>query len=156
MGNLNDYFRAADDGAAANTGQRLGGPLTAGEDGEPPFDGVDAKGIDATVTLGKLVALAGRVDWSVELVSQELLFPPTDELPGWDGPWVSRLSDQTRDALAEIDGARSGELAQQWTQIEEFFGRADAGTLQSVISRLAALARRAHAAGEHLYSWSSL
>jgi hypothetical protein len=157
MGNLNDYFRAADDGAAAETGDWLTGPLAPGEAGRPPFDGVDAKGIDGTVILGQLIAIARQVEWSVDLVSEEMIFPSSEELTGGEeGPWVSRLSDQARDALADIDDARFDDLARRWAQIEEFGGYVEAATIEPVIAQLAGLARRARAAGEHLYCWSSL
>jgi hypothetical protein len=156
VGSLNDYFRAADDAAAAETGDRLAGPLAPGDNGKPPFDGIDAKGIDATVMLGQLVAFAADADWDVDLVTEELIYPPEDALPGGDGPWVTRLSDRARDTLSDIDDTRTRDLAHRCAGIEEFFGRAKPSDLEPLIASLAGLARRARAAEEHLYSWASL
>jgi hypothetical protein len=155
MGNLTDYFRAPDDGAAAKSWERLGGPLVAGE-GLPAFDGVDAKGIDASVALGRLVGFALEQEWSVRLMSEALIAPAMDSEAVETGPWVTRLSDVARDALAAIDPAAVEGLADRWAAIEEFRGRADPRQLSPVITELSALARRAAHAGEHLYCWSSL
>jgi hypothetical protein len=154
MGNLNDYFRAPDDDAAAKSWDRLGGPLVAGDGA--PFDGVDAKGIDASVALGRLVGFALGQDWRVGLVSEKLVAPAEDSEAIETGPWVTSISNAARDALASIDQATIAELAGRWAAIEEFRGLADARQLSTIILELSALARRAADAGECLYCWSSL
>jgi hypothetical protein len=127
-----DYFRAADPAAAASVMERLGGPLIPGDDGQPPFDGVDAKNIDPSVILGQLVAIARGVPWSTDTVTSQTVWPPPDtepdsveeyeELPEdspWvTGPWVEELDAGTRDTLADIEPGRVREIASQWAQIE--------------------------------------
>ena len=155
MGNLNDYFRAADDEAAARTSSRIGGPLVAADSG-PAFDGVDAKGIDAAVALGKLIAFALDTEWNVGMVSESLVAPAMDSEAIETGPWATRLSDVARDALAAIDPAIVPGLADRWASIEEFRWMADRRQLAGTVTQLSTLARRAVEADQHLYCWSSL
>jgi hypothetical protein len=72
MGVLYDYFRAADDLAVADLMQATRGqsPVT-----NQVADGVDAKGIEYTVTLGQLVALILDVAWTPDLVAGKLIWP---------------------------------------------------------------------------------
>jgi hypothetical protein len=172
MGVLFDYFRAADDTAAAGVAGSVGGPLVPDDDGQPPFDGVDAKGVDPAVTLAMLVAIISEVPWSTDLVATTAVWPPPETEPNsvedakdlpedspWvTGPWVEQLADRTRDTLADTAPARHREIAGRWAQIEEFelYTDVDADALQPLVSQLVGLAQRARAAGEHLYCWSSL
>jgi len=58
VGVLYDYFRAADGATVAKLMEATdGGPLVQ-HGPEPVADAVDAKGIDPTVVLGKLVSFA--------------------------------------------------------------------------------------------------
>jgi hypothetical protein len=168
MGVLNDYFRAPDDETAAAVGDRLGGPLVDEGPSEPALDGVDAKGIDATVVLGKLVAAIRHTDWEVNIVGSTRVYPsgpaPTRETmatfppesPWFSGPWIERLSDAVRDDLAAIRPEQVDVLAAQWARIEEFGGHWEPVLVGHVIAQLAALAGRAQADGDHLYCWTSL
>ncbi|MEV6302781.1 hypothetical protein AB0M02_25435 [Actinoplanes sp. NPDC051861] len=150
MGVLYDYFRAADAATVVR--------LMAENDGGSPdeVELVDAKGIDPVVSLGKLIGFIVDEPWSVDLVRSSLVWPSGDELEEHEGPWVEELGDRTRDALAGLDPARIPELATRWAGIEEFSGYADNELLASGITEMAALARNARDAGEHLYCWSSL
>jgi hypothetical protein len=172
MGVLYDYFRASDPAAAATVMELPAGPLVPGNEGQPPFDGVDAKGIDPTVILGQLVAIARGVPWSTDTVTTRSVWPPPDTAPAnaeratqvpedspWaTGPWVEELDDRTRDTLADIDDSRLAEVATRWAQIAEFTHYSDIhdDSLSPLLANLVGLARRARDAGHRLYCWSSL
>ncbi|GIF72511.1 hypothetical protein [Asanoa siamensis] len=61
-----------------------------------------------------------------------------------------------RDALAGLSDEQLPELAVRWAAIEEFGGFVPADVLVGTMGELAGLARRARAAGEHLYCWICL
>lgn len=153
MGVLNDYFRARDDGDAARVREHLGGPTAKGPDGRPPFDSVEAKGIDHTVVLGQLLALVRGVDWTPQLCDGRLVEDASGDLD--EGPWVVALGDEIRDDLAALPLDSLAELATRWSRIEEL-GGADPGDLRPLLEALRALALRARSSGEHLYEWCSL
>ncbi|GAA4470610.1 hypothetical protein [Phytohabitans houttuyneae] len=155
MGVLCDYFRAADDTAVAKLMEATdGGPVIVHGDASAA-DGVDAKGIEPNVTLGKLVALILDVEWDTDISGGDLVWPPGD--PG-AGPWVQAIHTSARDALAGVDDARLPELAERWAAIEELAIDDPEGIdiLRDGMTRLVALARRARAAGDQLYCWISL
>lgn len=117
MGVLTDYFRAADR-AAVELLMRADTISPVGR--EPGCDGIMLKHIDDTVVLGKLVAAITGAPWAVNLTGSVTVFPPADTRPvdhdGWvnlpedspwaTGPWVTEISDQTRDVLASLDPDR--------------------------------------------------
>src|SRR3954454_12538603 len=152
MGVLNDYFRAPTDDVAAAVGERIGGPLTAGASGEPALDGIAAKGIDAPVVLGQLVAFRRGEDWRVDLIAGGTVYPAgpqpdaatfaslPEDSPWMNGPWIDRLGDDVRDDLAAIDPGEIAELGARWATIEEFGGSADETTLRKILSDLVVLA----------------
>ncbi|MEV6815892.1 hypothetical protein [Micromonospora sp. NPDC051296] len=150
MGVLYDYFRAADDAAAVKLMADLDGGPVATADGRPGVDAIDLKGIDPGVTLGQLVSLARGVTWQAGLVGEQLLWSGDP-----DGPWLTFLDDATRDTLASITAAQLPELSARWGQTEELAwdGPLPADQMLPVIEAVAALARRARDAGEHLYCW---
>jgi hypothetical protein len=166
VGVLFDYFRAPDAKTAARAMQLPAGPLLP----EPAFDGVEAKGIDPAVALGKLVALIRGVPWDVDLVRLVLVWPPPETQPAseeeydalpedspWKGgPMLEELNRDVCDTLATVDDARLAALAAQWAQIEEFHNTMSADDALSLIKDLVGLARRARDAGDRLYCWSSL
>jgi hypothetical protein len=153
MGVLNDYFRARDDRDAARVRGHLGGPTAKGGDGAPPFDAVDAKGVDHTVVLGQLVALVRGVEWTPELSGGRLVAEASGHVD--EGPWVVALDDATRDLLAGLSPESLPTLAARWAEIEEL-GGVDPDELSPTLEALCALARRARDHGEHLYEWCSL
>jgi hypothetical protein len=72
-----------------------------------------------------------------------------------DGPWVIRLPDALRDALA---GATAGDLrryAERWVRAEELAG-ATAEDMAALLESLAPLARTGRGAGSSLYLWVCL
>jgi hypothetical protein len=128
------------------------GPVAAAAGGA--VDAVDLKGIDPTVTLGRLIALARGVAWDVGLVATELLWSGDEQ----EGPWLTSIGDAARDTLASIASSDVPSLTEQWGQTEELArnGPWPAHQLLPIIDQVAGLARRAHDAGDHLYCWCSL
>ena len=166
MGVLTDYVRAPDAATVLRINDVLDGPLSAGAG----LDGVQAKGIDPRVVLGKLAAFIHRVPWGTDLIPCTLLWPPAETAPTsaaqydalpenspWrTGPWLEELGLSVRETLAGLDDARIPGLAIEWAQIEEFGGWAEAKELQTLIGDLVALARRAREAQDQLYCWTCL
>ena len=151
MGVLYDYFRAADASTVAvyMEASRGGSPVTS-----RAVDGVDAKGIEPVVTVGKLVASILDVPWHPGLVDTDEIWPMDNDEDG-EGPVVLSLADDVRDVLAGIDDPRLPQLATRWSQIDEV-ARSDPDFIRSVLTDLVGLARRAATAGDHLYCWVSL
>jgi hypothetical protein len=163
MGVLTDYFRAADAESVVQAMERTdGGPLVGVRD--PAFDGVEAKGVDPAVVLGKLIAAIKQVPWSVHLCEETTVWPvseppgpegPEDDDPWADGPWVSELDDAVRDVLAGVRDADVPKLVAEWVRAEELYG-ARADVIEPLAEELIQLARRARDAGERLYCWICL
>jgi hypothetical protein len=151
MGVLHDYYRAPDRSTAATTLEIPPVRVLKRAD-EPVFDAVDGKGIDPIVMLTTLQSLLTGV--------------PYDELPqadfvdvavgGEDGPWITELPAQLRDALADSDDGRLRDTAQQWVRTEEFGLPTSADDVLPFLREFIALARRARDRGELLYCWSCL
>jgi hypothetical protein len=148
MGNLYDYFAAADDEAAASAFDLVGGPSAGG------FDTVGLKGIEPVVQMGTLEELlTGRP-------YDEIIQDPRQggdichrEDDGEHG--VLSLTDSLAAALADADRQRLAEVAEPWSETEEFWGDADPDILTDVLWELAELARRARDRGHRLYCrWS--
>ncbi|MFJ1702638.1 hypothetical protein [Kitasatospora sp. NPDC088346] len=169
MGVLTDYFRAAD---AATVVERLertdAGPpvgLPRAGAGDAAVDGVEAKGVDPTVVLGRLVAAIRRIPWDTDLVKDRAVWPavpqpgpqgPQGEDDPWaTGPWVFELDTAVRDCLAAVDDTDVPAIVGRWAQAEEFHG-APAEALRPTAEALIGLARRARAAGDRLYCWVCL
>jgi hypothetical protein len=129
--------------------------------GVEPFDGVDAKWIDPSVTLAKLVGFVQGVPWSIGLVKETFVRPTLAEAMV-DPPEqaVVQLDDSVRDVLAGVTEEQLPDLVARWAGIEEFrwttAGRGDEEYLTEVLTGLAALCRRAQEAGEHLFCWWSV
>ncbi|SPT50222.1 Uncharacterised protein [Actinomadura madurae] len=164
VGVLTDYFRAADAEVVVQAMKRLdGGPLVG--TGSPAFDGVEAKGVDPAVVLGKLIGAIKQVPWSVRLVEDSVVWPTTpapgpegpweEDDPWATGPWVSELDNAARDALAGVRDADVSKVVAEWVQAEELHG-AHADDMEPLATELIQLARRARDAGDHLYSWVCL
>src|SRR3954469_17441756 len=138
MGALYEYFRAPD----RETALRL---LTLDDeygvpDGptivEADLDTFDAKGLDPTVVMGRLLALILQVPWRVDLVETVSVWPPEETRPASpeemrllpaDSPWNSGVDLEEfgvsfRDAFADIDDHALPWIAEQWAGIEEFQG----------------------------------
>lgn len=158
MGVITDYFRAP--GAAAvleQMAQRDGGPLVTENSDSSAFDGVELKGVDPPVALGRLVAFAMDVVYRSDLVEDRLIWPEGGEQDTEHmGPWVVALDDRTRDTLADIPAQQVPDLAERWGAIEEFGGVMAVEGLRSAVDQLTALAGRARDSGQSLYCWISL
>ncbi|WP_144069996.1 hypothetical protein [Nonomuraea indica] len=168
MGVFYEYYRAPDR-VAATVHPEHSRVIADASRGVPVFDVVETKWIDPMVVLGKLVAFACEVGWSVDLVETEDLYPPPEGAPRsdeeWDalpedspyvdGPGIAELSVKVRDVLADVDDARLPALAEQWAAIEEFshFTDDDDGYMLSLIKDLVGLARRARESDQLLYCW---
>lgn len=153
MGVLNDYFRASDDHEAARVRSHLGGPAQTGDDGHPPFDTVDAKGVDHTVVLGQLIAILRGVEWTATLCDGRMVEEASGDLE--EGPWVFALGDDVRDELAGLSPDALPGLAERWVRTDELSGVPPSDVVP-VLEALRGLAARARDAGEHLYEWCSL
>ncbi|MBO0869819.1 MAG: hypothetical protein J2P15_14765 [Micromonosporaceae bacterium] len=157
VGVLYQYFRVRDDEAAVALMVMTGGGPVVQHGDESVVDAIDAKGIDPPSLLGQLVAVAANVEWTVELIEEELIWQiGLREDPEYEGPWVSRLGDPARDTLAAIAEESIDNLATEWAAQAESWGGAGADVLRPLVADLMGLARRAGEAGEHLYCWSCL
>jgi hypothetical protein len=157
VGVLYSYFRAPDaqavhDLMAANDG------MVIRADREPLVDAVGSK-LEYAVTLGMLIAFARDVEWSPEILDDTFVWPSdSEEDEEYDGPWVVQLGDEARDTLAGIADDQMPGLSERWGQIEELAGSEPLApdAMLPIMGKLVGLARRAHAAGDHLYCWICL
>ncbi|MFG2846387.1 hypothetical protein ACGF12_24915 [Kitasatospora sp. NPDC048296] len=143
MGNLYDYYAAADDAQA----------LGIFEDGrvDDRFGTVGLKGVDPYALLGVVeAALRGVPEEQVEADPRfcELLSDPQHE-----SHWLVSLTDSLRDALALATSGRLQQAASVWTLTEDGAGQ-DAELIADFLERLAGLARDAGQCG--LYCGISL
>ncbi|MEH1167062.1 hypothetical protein V6V47_16935 [Micromonospora sp. CPCC 205539] len=159
MGVLYDYFRASDEEAVAKLMAATdGGPLVRAGD-SPIVDAVDAKGIDPTVTLGKVVSFALDVPWATDLIGDRLIWPDgVREDLEYEGPWVVALSERARDVLADIPDDRMPGLADRWSRIEELshYDDMQPDVMLSLLREFVGLAGRARAHGDRIYCWICL
>lgn len=174
MGVLYEYFSAASDAEAGAVAGRVGGPADRSvevaplparrgwfrrraepelvDDPDlPVYDTVSLKGVDPVVQLGTLEELlTGRPYDDLEAD------PRSGHLVGGqdaDSGVVCTLTDGVVAALAAADDARLAEVAGPWSRAEEFGGDWPVEEVLRVLRDLAALARRAQAAGLRLYCW---
>jgi hypothetical protein len=111
VGVLFDYVRASDASTAAAVLERVGGPTTPDPDA-PLLDAVDGKGFEPAV-MRKLQSLLTAVPYEeLPEAGVELL-----AMTGEDGPWIVRLSQELRDALADAQPSRLPAVAEQWVRI---------------------------------------
>ena len=179
MGVLYDYFSAPSDEAAASTIDRVGGPGSQAvlapvvskrgvfgrkssepapqfidDESLPVFDTLSAKGIDPRVQLGTLEELlTGRA--YDDVVADPRSGKDLASRDGGEG-LVLTITDSLAGALVAASDEQLAEVAMPWSQTEEFWGQADPGDLAEFLRDLAALARRADAAGHRLYCWLSV
>jgi hypothetical protein len=142
-----DYFRAQDASTASAVLDRFVGPRDLDE---PPMDFVFGKGFEPAVMMRRLHSLLTGTPYE-ELPSADLVATADEQ-----GPWIFRLSEELRDALADAEAGRLHEAAQQWVRTEEFRGQATAAEVLPFLDEVTNLARRARQAGEGLYCWISL
>jgi hypothetical protein len=116
----------------------------------PLLDAVAGKGFEPEVMLRRLQALLTGVPYD-ELPEGQLL-----AMEGEDGPWIVRLPEELRDALADVQPSRLPAVAEQWVRTEEFWEQATAAEVLPFLDEVTALAGRARQAGERLYCWICL
>lgn len=149
MGNLYDYFAAADDESAAATFDDAPDPKI--------LKVLDVKGIEPFIQLGTLEALLRDVDYDEVTEDPRHCSLLTD--PAAESKWVVTLTDTLRDALADASAERLAEVAVPWSETEEFEGSASedlADLLADFLGRFAALARHARDRQLRLYCWMCL
>jgi hypothetical protein len=146
VGNLYDYFSAADDQTAATTLEHSPDPAR--------FEVLDVRGIEPAVQLGMLEALLRDVDY--ETVAADPRQCTLIGSAGDEGPWVVTLTDTLRDALADANPDHLARTAVPWSRTEEFYGDGAADLLADFLNRIAGLARSARDQGHRLYCWMSL
>lgn len=149
MGNLYEYFSAADDQTAAAVHGLIGGPTA-----DSAFDTLFTKGIEPAVQISTLEGLlTGR---SLDEIFADPRWSKAVVPDTGAGHGVLTLNDAVARALATADRARLAEVAVPWSQTEEFRGQADPDHLTEFLVELSALARRAADRGHRLYCWWSL
>lgn len=104
---------------------------------------MDGKGIDPIVMLTTLWSLLAGVPYD-ELAPADFA---DVAVGGEDGPWITELPAQLRDALADSDDGRLRDTAQQWVLTEEFGLPTSADDVLPFLRELIALARRARDSG---------
>jgi hypothetical protein len=142
MSLLNEFFAAEPAAITADLLQR--GP--AGR-----FATVGAAGLTELELALLLVAIEGQPDDAA--IARLGAFEVTTAGP--EGPWVVRLPDALREALARATPADRRRVAERWGRAEELAGAA-ADDLAALLERLAPLARDGLAAGTPVYLWVSL
>jgi hypothetical protein len=161
MSLLCDYFAADNDTTAGTTASWPRGPSTppAAKRGlrrhkqaEPaqPLPTVALPGVEPVVMLATLEErLTGAS-------AEQALEDNADAQVGEHRQvTVFRLRKTLVEALVTADDDELRDVAGPWSATDEFFGAADPEELGQGLVRLAALARDARTAGEHLYCWCS-
>jgi hypothetical protein len=142
MSLLNEFFVAEPEAITADLLQR--GP--AGR-----YETVGAAGLTELELALLLVAFEERpADAAVERLGD---FEVTTAGP--EGPWVARLPDALREALAGATPSDRDRVAARWGSAEELAGAAPED-LAALLERLAPLARAGQMAGTPVYLWVSL
>jgi hypothetical protein len=147
MGNLYEYFSAADDASA----------VTAFETGaeDAGFASLGAlKGIGPDIGLGNLEAVLTGL--SFDQVSQDPRFedvitPETED----EGTWIVALTDRLRDGLAGVTPDELLPIAERWAATFEY-GKPKPDLVADFLGRLVDLAVQAQARKHRLYCWVSL
>ncbi|NUO58213.1 MAG: hypothetical protein HOV78_16205 [Hamadaea sp.] len=142
MGILTDYFAATPAEAAACQ-----------EHGPLPTDlpQLAAKWVEPTILLGRLWAAVDGVKYNQRRHhGDEEMLEPSDE----EGPWVIRIREECRAAIAGIPDERIPELAAKWSEAEEWM-RPEPDWLAKLIPELRAVAR-AGIGDRAMYVWICL
>ncbi|MEY9876790.1 hypothetical protein ABH931_006301 [Streptacidiphilus sp. MAP12-33] len=132
MGNIYDYFAAADDAQALE--------LFEDDCMDDPFGTLGLKGADPYLMLGTVEA--HLTDVSEEHVEADPRFCELLSDPDHEGHWLVSLTDTLRDALAAASAERLLEAATAWTLTQDS-ARQDPGLMADFLGRLAELARDA-------------
>jgi hypothetical protein len=178
MGVLYDYFAAGSDEEAGTVIDRVGGPgsqpasvppaavakrglfgrkrarpgSSSAPNGElPVYDTVSLKGIDPFIQLATLEELlTGRpyADVVADPRSGHVVESRDD-----GERLISTITDSLTEALIEAKDEDFMQVAEPWSQAEEFWGQADPQALVEVLRDLASLAQRAQTNGQRMYCW---
>jgi hypothetical protein len=114
------------------------------------FNGTDAKGVD-TIKLATLNALLTDSEYSPSFMNDTVCSG------GDEGPWVFEVPSVLVDRLATLRDEDLGSVAGQWATTDEF--QLDEWPLEDVetmLGEVAALCRKAKAAGHAVLMWMSL
>jgi hypothetical protein len=145
MGNVYDYFAAADDVAALSV--FANGPR------EDLFGTIGLKGVEPRLMLGGVEACLTGLP--VQDIEEDPRFTQLLSDPGHEYRWLVSLTDRLRDALAAAPPTRLYEAATAWTSSEDGAGT-DPELMADFLVRLAALAGHARQQGCGLYCRMSL
>jgi hypothetical protein len=161
MSLLCDYFRANTDATASATASWPGGPSQPPSTRGGPFrkkavetpqplPTVEFPGVEPVVMLATLEELltGAATDVAVDANADA-------QVGSHKKAMVFRLRPELVASLAVTDDDRLREIADPWSETEEFFEEGDSEALAESLMRLANLARDAQASGEHLYCWVS-
>lgn len=118
------------------------------------FDTLSVKGIDPLVQLGTLEELLTGRPYD-DVVEDERSGKDLASRNGGEC-LVLTITDTLCAGLAAASDEQLAEVAVPWSQTEEFWGQGDPTDLTEFLRELAALARRADAAGHKLYCWLSV
>ena len=142
MGVLTDIFAATDAEASAVSPDDV--PIQI-------FPGVEAKGLDP-VKFGTLQHILIGTDVQEAIRQHELVREVSEE-----GPWITRVPQQLYDAIAAMNGDHVREVADKWSQTEEFqLDRWSKADVEDVLTRLIQLAKDARGNGKRLFVWTCL
>jgi len=146
VGNLYEYFSAADDEEAAAALGRKGWTQDRGA------RTLAVKGIDPAVQIGRLEELlTGR---PYAQITADPRFARRIG-PSWADRGVVTLTDTLTRALAAGEESDLAQVTVDWSQIAEFDGQADPMDLAEFLFELSAIAARASERGHRLYCrWS--
>jgi len=125
------------------------------------FDGFAARGYDPVVNMGTLEELLTGRDHEAVMTDERSGGSPANDEIAPEGHGVITLTDSLRDALAEADDLRLGEVVGPWSRTEELQQPGWRDTTEAehleFLRTLRGLAQRASAAGGHrLYYYFAL
>lgn len=143
------YFAAPSDVTAARAVDSPEGPGRAAQVART----VPGRGVEPVVQLGMLHALL--TDSTFDAVLAQAPRQPVALRDGGERS-VLRVADGLCAALSDSSDQRLADLAEPWSRIEEFDGRADPSDLADLLRELRALARDTRRRGEGLYCWISV
>ncbi len=123
------------------------------------FPTIEGKSVD-TVKITSLNGIATNRNYDLARGGLEQLLSEVTEVrdAGEEGPWVFRLPGALVSALATADEERLAEINNAWAATDEWKldGVVTPDDIRWLVDDLAALARKARAAGKNVYLWLSL
>ena len=142
MGILNDIFVADQSDVLKLTQHNL--PLNL-------FIGVDVSGIDP-IKIAELYSIVAGLTFETALDEQTLVLEISE-----DGPWISKIPDDLRDALAMQTESDLSIVSHKWAKMEEFqLDRWSEKDVETSLISIAELARKSKDQAKQMFLWSSL